>query len=62
MILFLQTRLIATHNLHILPHVDRVLVIENGRIIEDGSYKELMWKRRKLFDYVRAYQQCQKGV
>ena len=35
-----KTRILATHALHVLPHADEILVMENGRIAERGSYSE----------------------
>jgi ATP-binding cassette, subfamily B, bacterial MsbA len=37
-----RTVLIVAHRLSTLRHVDRIVVIENGRIVEEGSHKELM--------------------
>lgn len=37
-----KTRLLVTHQLHFLPQVDRILVIKNGVIVEQGTYKELV--------------------
>ncbi|KAG8814736.1 hypothetical protein FRC17_000994 [Serendipita sp. 399] len=37
-----NTRILVTHALHFLPLVDRILVMDNGRIAEDGTYEELV--------------------
>lgn len=37
-----RTSLVITHRLSTLRTADRILVMERGRIIEDGSYTELM--------------------
>ncbi|KAF8951702.1 hypothetical protein BGZ52_010208 [Haplosporangium bisporale] len=39
-----RTRIIATHQLHVLPDVDYVICMRNGLIAEEGSYQELMAK------------------
>ncbi|KAF8928714.1 hypothetical protein BGZ47_001460, partial [Haplosporangium gracile] len=37
-----RTRIIATHQLHVLPDVDYVICLKNGRIAEEGTYKDLI--------------------
>ncbi|KAF9911176.1 hypothetical protein BX616_010647 [Lobosporangium transversale] len=37
-----KTRIIATHQLHILPDVDYVICMKQGRIAEQGLYQDLM--------------------
>ncbi|KAJ3107343.1 Multidrug resistance-associated protein 1 [Phlyctochytrium bullatum] len=37
-----RTRVLVTHQLHFLPRCDRILLVDNGRIIEDGTFEELM--------------------
>lgn len=37
-----KTRVLVTHALHFLPLVDRILVMENGVIAEEGTYTELI--------------------
>ncbi|KAG0084909.1 hypothetical protein BGZ92_009469 [Podila epicladia] len=39
-----RTRIIATHQLHVLPDVDYVICMKNGCIAEEGPYHELMAK------------------
>ena len=43
---------IVTHRLGICKHVDRILVLKNGRLVEDGSHEELI---KKEGEYKRLY-------
>ena len=36
------TRVIIAHRLSTIQHCDRILVLDSGRIIEDGTYEELI--------------------
>ena len=38
------TRLVIAHRLSTIRHCDRILVLDGGRIIEDGTYEELIEK------------------
>ena len=38
------TRIVIAHRLSTIRHCDRILVIDGGRIIEDGNYDELIAK------------------
>lgn len=40
-----KTRLLVTHSLHFLPQVDEIVVVENGTILEKGSYRSLLAKK-----------------
>ncbi|KAJ3279821.1 Multidrug resistance-associated protein 1, partial [Rhizoclosmatium sp. JEL0117] len=51
-----KTVLIATHLLHILPSVDQVIVMDEGKIVQNGTFSELMTdKTGKLCDIMKDY-------
>ncbi|KAL4261872.1 ATP-binding cassette transporter C [Pleurotus pulmonarius] len=37
-----RTRILVTHALHVLPKVDYIYVVENGQIVEQGTYTNLV--------------------
>ena len=39
------TRLVIAHRLSTIRHCDRILVLDGGRIIEDGTYEELIERK-----------------
>lgn len=44
-----KTAIIIAHRLSTIQHVDNICMLENGKIVEQGSYKELMRKKSKFF-------------
>lgn len=38
------TRLVIAHRLSTIRNCDRILVLERGKIVEDGTYDELLAK------------------
>lgn len=36
-----KTRVLVTNQLHFLPHVDRIILIHEGMVKEDGTFEEL---------------------
>ncbi len=46
--------LMATHRLACLKHVDRIIVLEQGRLVETGTYDELLARNHVLANFVRG--------
>jgi ATP-binding cassette subfamily B protein len=42
-----KTAIISSHRLSITPMVDRILVLEDGRLVEEGSHNELLERNGK---------------
>ncbi|PID52300.1 MAG: hypothetical protein CR972_02385 [Candidatus Moraniibacteriota bacterium] len=45
-----RTTIVIAHRLSTLKKMDRIVVFDNGKIIEDGTHKELLEKRGKYYD------------
>lgn len=41
-----KTRILVTHALYYLKYVDKVLIIEDGKIVEQGSYEKIRNSQR----------------
>ncbi|ORX63493.1 hypothetical protein BCR32DRAFT_330852 [Anaeromyces robustus] len=50
-----KTRILVTHHLHVLPRVDYIIVMKNGRIEEQGEYEELMKNDGEFSRLMRTY-------
>lgn len=48
-----KTMISVTHRLQGLEQMDRILIMESGRLIEQGSHKELMQAKGRYFHYQR---------
>lgn len=46
------TRIVIAHRLSTIRHCDRILVLDQGQIVEDGSYDELIAKKGMFSDLV----------
>ena len=49
------TRIVVAHRLSTIENADRILVMERGEIVEDGTYSELM-EKKGLFAELAARQ------
>ena len=38
----MKTRLLVTHAVTFLPHVDEVMVMQEGQVVEQGDYTSLL--------------------
>jgi ABC-type multidrug transport system fused ATPase/permease subunit len=44
-----KTRILVTHALHFLPYVDNIILMDEGKIVEQGTYAELRQKTDGAF-------------
>lgn len=49
-----RTAIVIAHRLSTIKHADKIIVIEEGRVIEQGSLKELLDKKGKFYGYWEA--------
>ncbi|MCL2663468.1 MAG: ATP-binding cassette domain-containing protein [Oscillospiraceae bacterium] len=47
------TRIIIAHRLSTIRGCDRVIMLDNGKVVEEGGYDELMSKRGEFYDLVK---------
>jgi ATP-binding cassette subfamily B protein len=45
-----KTSLVVSHRLSSIQHVDEIIVLENGKIIEKGTHEELIQNKKVYFD------------
>ena len=50
-----KTVLLVTHQLHLLPELDYIIVMDKGKIVEQGSYAELIQKKAVLAKMMESY-------
>ncbi|XP_043911577.1 ATP-binding cassette sub-family C member 2 [Protopterus annectens] len=50
-----KTRILVTHGVSFLPRVDEIVVLQNGRISEVGSYGALMAKKGAFSEFLKTY-------
>ncbi len=48
-----RTTLAIAHRLHTVSHADRILVVEDGRVVESGPHDELLRKRGRYATFYR---------
>ena len=50
-----KTRILVTHSAKYLPQMDRIIVMKDGRISEQGNYQELLSAGRAFADFLVQY-------
>lgn len=50
-----RTRILVTHALHFLPFCDHILVMDNGRIAESGTYQDLVAADGEFARFAREF-------
>jgi ATP-binding cassette subfamily B protein len=56
-----RTSIIIAHRLSTIRHVDRIIVLHQGRVVEDGSHEELL-ARRGFYHRLYQLQFAEQGV
>jgi ABC-type multidrug transport system fused ATPase/permease subunit len=51
-----STRIVIAHRLSTIKHCDRIIMLDKGRIIEDGKYDELIEKGGHFAELVKRQQ------
>ncbi|KAI1286918.1 Multidrug resistance-associated protein 1 [Halotydeus destructor] len=49
------TRILVTHKVALLPHVDEIVVMKDGRISEHGSYLQLLERKGAFAEFLAEY-------
>nr|CAD7258418.1 unnamed protein product [Timema shepardi] len=52
-----QTRVLVTHGITYLPKVDMILVLKDGKVLERGTYRELVQSRGAFADFLDQHLQ-----
>ncbi|GJJ75169.1 hypothetical protein EMPS_07527 [Entomortierella parvispora] len=50
-----KTRILVTHGIHHLRDVDKVVVLKDGKVVEQGHYEELMGARLAFYQLICEY-------
>ena len=51
----LQTRILVTHGIQWLPMVDEIIVIDDGHIVDIGTYDELISRDGAFAQFLKSY-------
>jgi len=46
-----KTTIVITHRFSTIKNADKIIVIENGRVLEQGSLKQLLGQKGKFYQY-----------
>lgn len=60
-ILSTKTRIITTHNPHAIQAADNIAIIENGRIVEYGTYSKLTQHRTSRLNHFLAFKDTEES-
>ena len=49
-----KTTVVVAHRLSTIKHADKIIVMENGQLVEQGTLKELLFAKGKFYEYWEA--------
>ena len=55
-----KTVIVIAHRLSTISHANTIIVMEDGKINEQGTHKELLDKKGKYYDMSKAQQRIKK--
>ena len=47
--------MVVTHNISVLPDFDKIVVLKDGRILEIGTYQELMDRQGAFGEFLTQF-------
>ncbi|KAF9930603.1 hypothetical protein FBU30_000306 [Linnemannia zychae] len=50
-----KTRILVTHGIHHLEHVDKIIVFKDGEITESGRYEDLIAAKKSFYQLMKEY-------
>lgn len=50
-----RTIIAIAHRLTTLQHVERILVLDRGELVEEGSHEELLRRQGLYYQFLRTY-------
>ncbi len=56
-----STRLLVTHRLSVLSLVDRIFFMENGSLVEQGTFAELLKKSQRMQEFVASVKRSEES-
>jgi len=57
-----KTRVLVTHGIHHLEHVDKIVVLKDGLISESGDYRHLMKAKGAFYQLIRDFSATEKKM
>lgn len=54
-----KTIITIAHRLATIEHADQILVVDDGRIVQKGTHKELMNQKGKYLDFIKVREQAE---
>jgi ATP-binding cassette subfamily B protein len=51
-----KTTLVIAHRLSTIQHMDRIIVLDKGKIVEEGSHSQLLKKKNGLYARLWSHQ------
>ncbi|XP_029433020.1 multidrug resistance-associated protein 1-like isoform X1 [Rhinatrema bivittatum] len=57
-----KTRILVTHGVSYLPHMDTIIVMVDGEVTEMGSYQDLLMQDGAFAEFLRTYASVEQGA